>query len=261
MASTGIALIGSGIFAKEEHLPAILAADSLSLKAIYSRSRASVEGLASGLSEGVGKELELYSDDTEERPEYITKALAAGKYVLAEKPIAKTWPQRALLDWISTNVPSGGPTLHCRKLPLSRLLYYAAAEIKSWAAFSVSEHLSPVDTVDATMQLSNGASGTASISFGTQFSGSEYAFACEKGTVVVTRAKVAVKRDGEHGEVKEFKDEGSGVKPEVAAWGKGLQEGKMDPRQSAEEGLRDLEVLEAMLTSGEKGGAPVELKL
>ncbi|EDU47289.1 oxidoreductase family [Pyrenophora tritici-repentis] len=349
MASTGIALIGSGIFAKEEHLPAILAADSLSLKAIYSRSRASVEGLASGLSEGVGKELELYSDDTEGKgydellkrediggvvialpilvqPEYITKALAAGKYVLAEKPIAKdVATARALLDWISTNVPSGGPTLSiAENFRFLDYFLYAAAEIKSlgrllgfrmrvhslvkpsskyfetaWrkkpeyqggllldggvhfvagirlilggsgvkivktSAFTtrLQEHLSPVDTVDATMQLSNGASGTASISFGTQFSGSEYAFACEKGTVVVTRAKVAVKRDGEHGEVKEFKDEGSGVKPEVAAWGKGLQEGKMDPRQSAEEGLRDLEVLEAMLTSGEKGGAPVELKL
>jgi predicted dehydrogenase len=123
------------------------------------------------------------------------------------------------------------------------------------------DHLPPVDTVNATVQLSNGTSGTISMSFGTTFSGSsEYAFACEKGTVVVTRGKVVVTKEGKD-EAKEFPDEGSGVGPEIAAWGKGLAEGKMDQKQSAEEALKDLELLEAMLTSGEKGGAPVELKL
>ncbi|PVI04236.1 NAD(P)-binding protein [Periconia macrospinosa] len=121
------------------------------------------------------------------------------------------------------------------------------------------EHLPPVDTVDATVRLSNGASGTISLSFGTTFSGSEYAFALEKGTVTVSRGKVTVKRNGEDEQVKNFPDEGSGVKQEIAAWGKALQEGKENKRQSPEEALGDLEWLEAMLQSGEKGGAPVEL--
>lgn len=56
----GIALIGSGIFAKEEHLPAIQDAPSLSLKAVYSRSLKSATALSEKLS-GVG----LYSDDQE----------------------------------------------------------------------------------------------------------------------------------------------------------------------------------------------------
>jgi predicted dehydrogenase len=57
---TSIALIGSGIFAKEEHLPAISATSSLTLAAIYSRSRKSAEALAADAS-GV----ELYSEDSE----------------------------------------------------------------------------------------------------------------------------------------------------------------------------------------------------
>lgn len=56
--TTGIALIGSGIFAKEEHLPAIQDTPSLSLKAVYSRSLKSATALSEKLS-GV----ELYSDD------------------------------------------------------------------------------------------------------------------------------------------------------------------------------------------------------
>ncbi|KAF2646377.1 NAD(P)-binding protein [Massarina eburnea CBS 473.64] len=342
MSATGIALIGSGIFAKEEHLPAIRAASStLSLKAIYSRTLSSAKSLASEAGD-----LDLYSEDQEGRsydellkredvkavvialpilvqPEYIKKALSAGKHVIAEKPIAKDVATAAeLIEWYHKNAT--GPTLSiAENFRFLDSFLYAASEIKSlgrllgfrmrmhnfvkpggkyfetaWrkkpeyqggflldggvhfiaatrlvlggagvkgvktSAFTVQlqEHLPPVDTVDATVQLSNGASGTMSISFGTSFSGSEYAFACEKGTVVVTRGKVVVTRDGKE-EAKDFPDEGNGVKPEIAAWGKGLQEGKQDERQTPEEALRDLEVLEAMLASGEKGGASVELKL
>lgn len=57
----GIALIGSGIFAKEEHLPAIQAVPSLvTLKAIYSRSLKSATALSENLSN-----VDLYSDDSD----------------------------------------------------------------------------------------------------------------------------------------------------------------------------------------------------
>jgi predicted dehydrogenase len=56
----GIAIIGSGIFAKEEHLPAIQAAPILSLKAVYSRSLKSAKSLSENISD-----VELYSDDSD----------------------------------------------------------------------------------------------------------------------------------------------------------------------------------------------------
>jgi predicted dehydrogenase len=56
----GIALIGSGIFAKEEHLPAIQATPLLSLNAIYSRSLRSAKTLSENLAD-----VELYSDDSD----------------------------------------------------------------------------------------------------------------------------------------------------------------------------------------------------
>ncbi|KAL3478658.1 hypothetical protein BJX99DRAFT_256306 [Aspergillus californicus] len=104
----GVAIIGSGIFAKEQHFPAIQSSPDLSLKAIYSRSLKSAQDIAGGLT-GV----DLYSDDSGEgkgyddllkrgdvqavvlvlpilvQPAYIKAALSAGKHVLSEKPIAK----------------------------------------------------------------------------------------------------------------------------------------------------------------------------
>ena len=60
--ATGIALIGSGIFAKEEHLPAIKATPLLNLKAVYSRSLNSAKSLSEQLND-----VDLYSEDQEGR--------------------------------------------------------------------------------------------------------------------------------------------------------------------------------------------------
>ncbi|KAF2011506.1 NAD(P)-binding protein [Aaosphaeria arxii CBS 175.79] len=340
--STGVALIGSGIFAKEEHLPAIRSTPLLTLKAVYSRSLASAKGLSEGLSD-----VELYSEDQEGRtfdkllertdiaavvialpilvqPEFIKKALSAGKHVLAEKPIAKDVATAVeLVNWYNSNIKkTGGPTFSIaenfryidsyvygasqvaqlgrvlgfrtrvsafvkagtkyfetawRKKPeyqggflldggvhfiaATRLLLGDAAKPVKIAAFStqLQEHLPPVDTLQATILLKNGSSGTFDVSFGTTFTGSEYAVAAEKGTVTVTRGKVVVKKDGQE-EVQEFPDEGNGVKQEVKAWAEGLVKGEANSEQSPEEALKDLELLEAGLRSGENKGAAVELK-
>jgi hypothetical protein len=58
----GIAIIGSGIFAKEEHLPAIQDTPSLDLRAVYSRSLKSAKALSEKLSD-----VELYSDDQDSK--------------------------------------------------------------------------------------------------------------------------------------------------------------------------------------------------
>lgn len=92
------------------------------------------------------------------------------------------------------------------------------------------------------------------MSFGTTFSGMEYHIACENGTVSIIGNKVTVHKTGEETVEKDFPDEGSGVKQEVAAWVEALVAGKPNPRQSPEEALADLEILEKMLRSGEARG-------
>ncbi|RYN52583.1 hypothetical protein AA0118_g10028 [Alternaria tenuissima] len=338
----GIAIIGSGIFAKEEHLPAIQDTPSLSLKAVYSRSLKSAETLSEKLSD-----VELYSDDQDgnkfedllkrddvkgvvialpilAQPDYIKKALAAGKHVFAEKPIAKdlataqdllAWTQNSsntsatytvaenfrFIDsyvWGSEQVASLGRILtfrvrvaamvqagskyyetEWRKKPdyqggfvLDGGVHFVAAtrlllqggkqKIKRVSAFTaqLQEHLPPIDTLNATMQLDNGSSGTLSISFGTTDTGSEYLVACEKGSVHCARGKVTITKDGKDPETRGFPDEGNGVNQEIKAWAKSLEQGKRNEMQSPEEALKDLEILESCLKSGEQGGKPIDVK-
>jgi predicted dehydrogenase len=145
----------------------------------------------------------------------------------------------------------------------TRLLLSGAGEkIKSISAFTaqLQKHLPPVDTLNSTLLLTNGSSGTLSISFGTTDTGSEYLIACEKGSVHVSMGKVTVKKDGKVVEEKEFKDEGAGVKQEVKAWAESLENGKWKKAHSGQEALGDLEVIESALKSGEQEGKTVELK-
>jgi predicted dehydrogenase len=116
-------------------------------------------------------------------------------------------------------------------------------------------HLPPVDTVDATLKTKNGVTGTVSISFGSTFKGTGYSVACDKGVVNVMRETVKVGN-----ETNEVPNEKTGVPPEVRIWGEAIQGGKADPRQFPEEALADLELLEAMLRSGEQNGQAIPLK-
>ncbi|RBA11051.1 NAD-binding Rossmann fold oxidoreductase family protein [Fusarium proliferatum] len=120
----GIALLGAGIFAREQHLPAIESVGHLSLKAVYSRSEEAAISLAKQAQDMVdiyfdspptsGRSLDdlLARSDIAAvaacatilvQPQLIRKALRAGKHVLSEKPIAQdTATAISLVQWYSS---------------------------------------------------------------------------------------------------------------------------------------------------------------
>lgn len=337
----GVAILGGGIFAREEHLPAVEKSKDLTLKAVYSRSLKSAQTLATE-----SNNIDLYSDDSgsgkslddllardditgviialpiKNQPEYIRKALLAGKHVLSEKPVAENVKDAVeLIEWYEKEIAPkgltwgvaenarfwaatvragderkklGGRTLtfrakvqmlieggkyfetEWRKTPthqggflLDGGVHFAAAlrillagePIVSVAAHTaqLQKHLPPVDTIEAAVKTKSGAVGSISISFGTTVKGAEYYVGCENGFVSVSNQIVTVDEKEEKVE-EEGSGPGSGVVPEVRAWGEGLVAGKQNRLQNPREALSDLEIIEACLRSGEAGAKPVELK-
>ncbi|KAJ5239274.1 hypothetical protein N7468_003893 [Penicillium chermesinum] len=342
----GIAIVGSGNFAKEQHLPAVQASTNLQLKAIYSRSLKSAQELASGATA-----VDLYSEDsgsgksytdllTREdigavtialpilvQPEFIKKALLAGKHVLSEKPIAKDIATaQELLQWYQTNIDTTkvfwavgenfryltkfifaaeqvrqlGPVRNFRinvhslvkpdnkyyckfakgqgskddafqylhfcigfgltktvtawrkapeyqggflldggvhQLAGLRLILGSADKVTTVSAQSQQQqpYLPPVDTVDAVVKTSSGATGIISMSWGSSFNDNIFEFSCEKGVVKLHFDGVEVNN---HDHIVPF--DGKGVVPEEA--------------------LADLEMLEQMLQSAERDGEKMPLQ-
>jgi predicted dehydrogenase len=99
-----IALIGAGVFMQDAHVPALLAMpDRFVVKAVYSRTQASAAALANLFPYPVDVTTDLAAvlrrDDIEAvdialpislMPDAVRQALAAGKHVISEKPIAPT---------------------------------------------------------------------------------------------------------------------------------------------------------------------------
>lgn len=337
--SIGVAIIGSGLFAKEQHLPAVQAAEDFELKAIYSRSLKSAQSLAEGTSN-----VDLYSEEsgTEKsydallgrsdigaviialpilvQPDFIKRALLAGKHVLSEKPIAKdVAAAKDLLQWYQAKIDTSKVfwavgenfrymskylfaaeqvqklgsirNFHInvqnlvkpdnkyfltawRKVPeyqggflldggvhmiaALRLILGSTEQITTVSAQShlQQSYLPPVDTVDAVVKTGSGATGVISLSWGSPFSKHSFEFACEKGSVALNGDDVTV-----NGVTHPVEFDGKGVSLEVAKFATAIANGRpIEKRQSPQEALADLEILEQMLQSGEKQGEPVTLK-
>ncbi|PPQ65072.1 hypothetical protein CVT24_003026 [Panaeolus cyanescens] len=111
--NSGVALLGAGIFAKEAHLPALATLGNAAppLKAVYSRSEKSAQDLADAAKAALNSVPDVYYDANVNsnldtllarsdisaviialpitlQPSIVIKALAAGKHVISEKPVA-----------------------------------------------------------------------------------------------------------------------------------------------------------------------------
>ena len=99
-------------------------------------------------------------------------------------------------------------------------------------------------------------------SCGSTFTGSGFAIACEQGTVTILRDSVIIADQEGRETHHDFPVKGfGGVKEEVQAWAEGMETSNWNERLKPEEALGDLEVVEAILRSGERDGAPVDLHL
>ncbi|PYH96208.1 NAD(P)-binding protein, partial [Aspergillus ellipticus CBS 707.79] len=144
--SIGIAIIGSGIFAREEHLPILLNQNNqhkhpFTLKALYSRTLKSAEALLASVktpkeaAADAVRKIDVYAEDAGEgrtyedllgredvmafvialpiptQPPYILRALTAGKHVLSEKPIAGDLrTAREMVSFYEALSPSPSPS-------------------------------------------------------------------------------------------------------------------------------------------------------
>lgn len=136
---------------------------------------------------------------------------------------------------------------------LRRLLnIHEGNEICSISAFTalLQDHLPPVDTINATMRLASGISGTYQHSVGTTLKGSEWTIACERGTVSFGDSKVIVTIGDS--ETRVFvADERTGVPPTVRAWAEALYAAVPCKDLQPEEALADLELVRLdLLCSG-----------
>lgn len=113
----------------------------------------------------------------------------------------------------------------------------------------------PLDTVNAGILLSGGATGTFSMSFASTKSATEYIFIGTRGTLSVTGSpsETNVKLEGVSGNITRDKAvRNHSVEREIKAFLDAVESGKAESRIGPEEALNDLAVIESLCSSGGK---------
>ena len=319
-----IALIGAGAFVRKAHAPSLLElGDAVEIAAVCSRTRRSAETVAEtipydvDICTDIG---EVLADGSIEAvdivlpismlPEVAAQALAAGKHVFSEKPIAPTVAEAQSLiaaslsygdqvwmvgeNWryeeafqaaaraigagrigrpmfcdLSLQLPiradyMGSSWRNSGEVPGGYLLdggvHHVAGlrvvlgEIESVCAMTTAHRgdLPPADTMSAALRFSNGVVGTYQITYavGSGLGTDAVHIGGSEGSLRVSRGELVLERDGES-ERQEFNVLIS-VREELAAFVAAVRDGSPH-RNSPQEALQDLAVVEAMLASAEKG--------
>lgn len=320
-----VALVGAGNFAQDVHLPSLLRlGERFRVVAVYSRTRAAAEALAGRAPYPVEATDELAAllarDDIDAvdillpipvMPDVVGQALAAGKHVISEKPIAPTveqgrrllalarrrprqtwmvgenWRYEEAFQLAAAVVRRGdiGSPLSCTwavytaithknkyyhtpwrrssSFPGGFLLdggvHHVAAlrailgEVESVTAEirQVSADLPPADTISATLRFANGALGSYSASYAAAAPWPPLLHIVgDKGTLRVQRGFLEITAGGQTwGEECPGMD---GAQRELAAFADAVRRGAPH-RNSPVEALRDLAVVEALLSAAESG--------
>ncbi|KAK5189615.1 hypothetical protein LTR96_009416 [Exophiala xenobiotica] len=329
-----LAILGAGIFAREgksasQKSAETLASESESKVDVYYDSPTTAGKSVDDLLKRSDIDAVIICVPILAQPEFIRKAMKAGKHVLSEKPIAKDvvtaeelikWREAssirtiwavgenfrfispvvyghaklkeiggqvttfsmnlfALIDendkfyqteWRKTPEYQGGFLLDGGVHFVAGMRYLLSAvgeDISSLAAYTalLEPKLAPVDTVHGILLTTSGRSGSFNVSFGTEFKGGFEIFAAtNKGSVSVSPVSVKVVRKDAEGKKVEEEETfafGAGVKAEVEAFAASIESGTPDPRQTPQQALGDLIVLQGLLESGENKGAVKTVKL
>jgi predicted dehydrogenase len=326
-----LALVGAGIFVRDAHLQALAQLrDYFDLAAVWSRSKESAGVVArqwhalGGTSLAVSTDLStLLADETIEavdivlpipqQAEVVAQALAAGKHVVSEKPIAtsseaalalieghRRHPERVWMvaenwryeeafmraaellragaigrplvahwaqfspmtpqskyyatEWRRAGEFRGGLLLDAGVHYIS-VLRMLLGEVRSVAAHvrQVAPDLNPADTLTATLEFAGGVQATYlnCCAVGTPFAG-PLTIVGQNGSLRVERGRLELAQEGEN-ETREIRCAMyNGVHDELAAFAGAVVEG-VPQRNTPLEGLADLAVIEAMLSSAETG--------
>lgn len=160
-------------------------------------------------------------------------------------------------EWRKTPQYQGGFILDGGIHHVALLRYVSGQEIIETRGFAhqVAAHMPPLDTVNAGILLSGGATGTFSMSFASTKSATEYIFVGTQGTLSMTGSPSETNIKVEDASAKIRRDEtvkNHSVEREIKSFLDAVEKGNAESRIGPEEALNDLAVIESLCSNGGK---------